>query len=39
MQQLNEFYTFLEIVLLRTGAIILLGIFVYKEIRKHLRDP
>jgi len=39
VQRLNEIYTFLEILLLRTGALVLLGIYVYKQIRKHWRAP
>ncbi len=39
VQGINEIYTFLEIILLRTGALVLLGIFIYKQIRKHWRAP
>jgi len=39
VQHLNEIYTFLEILLLRTGALALLGIFIYKQTRKHWLDP
>lgn len=39
MDHLNEVYTFLEILLLRTGALALLAIFIFKQIRKHWRSP
>ena len=39
MERLNEFYTFLEVLILRTGALLLLGIFIYKQVRKHWRQP
>lgn len=38
MQYVNEVYTILEIILLRTGAVALLGIFIYKQIRKRWRE-
>ena len=38
MHQVNEFYTLLEVLLLRTGALALLAIFIYKQIRKHWRE-
>jgi len=39
LQTLNEVYTFLEIAVLRTGALALLAIFIYKQPRKHWRAP
>lgn len=39
MQRLNDLYTLLEVLLLRTGALLLLGIYVYKQIRKHWNEP
>jgi hypothetical protein len=38
VQLLNDWYTFAEIVVLRTGALALLSIFIYKQIRKHWRE-
>jgi len=38
MRELNEVYTFLEVLLLRTGALTLPGIFLYKQVRKHWRS-
>jgi hypothetical protein len=35
---LNEVYTLIEIVVLRTGALALLTIFIYKQVRKHWRE-
>ncbi len=35
---LNEIYTLLEILVLRTGALVLLSIFIYKQVRKHWRE-
>jgi hypothetical protein len=37
MHTLNEVYTFLEIAVLRTGALALLAIFIYKQVRRHWR--
>ena len=39
LQTLNEAYTAAEIIVLRTGALVLLAIYVYKTIRKHWRSP
>ncbi len=39
LHTVNEVYTVLEILLLRTGALLLLGIFIYKQLRKHWLDP
>ena len=39
IQQLDAIYSVLEIVVLRTGALALLTIYVYKQIRKHWRAP
>jgi len=39
VEKLNAVYTFLEILLLRTGALALLAIYVFKQVRKHWRQP
>jgi hypothetical protein len=39
MHQLNELFSFLEVLLLRTGALALLAIYLYKQVRKHWRQP
>jgi len=31
--------SFLEVLLLRTGALALLAIYLYKQVRKHWRQP
>lgn len=38
MDRINEFYTVLEIIVLRTGALVLLCIFLYKQVKKHWRQ-
>jgi hypothetical protein len=35
---LSQVYTFLEIAVLRTGALALLTISIYKQVRKHWRQ-
>ena len=35
---INEVFTVLEILLLPAGALLLLGIFIYKQLRDHWRD-
>ena len=39
VEKLNAVYTFLEILLLRTGALALLGIYIYKQLPKHWKQP
>jgi len=39
VKHINEVYTAIEVILLRTGALVLLGIFIYKAMRKHWRSP
>ena len=38
-RDINELFSYLEVILLRTGALILLAIYIYKQVRKHWREP
>ena len=38
MDRVNEFYSFVEVLLLRTGALVLLAIYIYKQVKEHWRQ-
>jgi hypothetical protein len=35
---INEVFTLLELILLRTAALAILGIYLYKQVKKHWRQ-
>jgi len=38
LERINELYTLLEIIFFRTAALARLGIYLYKQVKKHWRQ-